>query len=433
MEYEKVVEYILNIPKFSKKTKLDNIKMLLKEMGDPQKDMKIIHVAGTNGKGSVCNFIKDILIEDKKNIGLFISPHLLKINERISINNINISDKEFVDIFHYIISKINILIDKGGDHPSFFEFIFVMALQWFRDKNLDYVIFEVGMGGRLDATNILCTKISIITKIGLDHTEILGNTIEKIASEKAGIIKEKTTVVYNTKNIIADKVIEDVAKTKDAKTINVSDIKITIFRRNNKGIDFYIDLGYYRYDNIYIKTNALYQIDNLTTAIIACEELLKDRDFTYKEEIYKNVSKKFFWPGRMEKISNNVVIDGAHNKDGIEALCKSIREFYGGNNNKLLFAVADDKNYSDMIEIIITSKLFDEIYITSIENDRALDGNVLSKKFHEKAKSNNIIITINLIDKIEECFSFAKSRTLDNNMLFCTGSLYLVSKIKAMF
>lgn len=200
-EYKEAVEYLLNIPKFVKKTDKDTIDEVLKRFGNPQDKMKVIHIAGTNGKGSTCAFLNSILLAAGKSVGMFTSPHLVKINERIKINGIDVSDDEFLEAFKRLKKVLDEMQNEGFMHLSFFEMLFVLAVLLFENQKLEYAILETGLGGRLDATNIVKhPEVSIITTISMDHMEILGDTIEQIAAEKAGIIKKGVPVVYFGEN-----------------------------------------------------------------------------------------------------------------------------------------------------------------------------------------------------------------------------------------
>ena len=179
MTYEESVSYLLDIPRFSRKTSLENLRELLKILGDPQEKVKAVHIAGTNGKGSVCSFLNTMLIKSQKSVGLFTSPHLVHMNERIRINGEMISNQEFTDVFEKVKNAVAILESRGGVHPSFFEYLFVMAAAAFAGHGVEYAIFETGLGGRLDATNVLTPEVTIITSVGMDHMEYLGDRIEK--------------------------------------------------------------------------------------------------------------------------------------------------------------------------------------------------------------------------------------------------------------
>ena len=206
-------DYIYSIPKFAGKSTPDNTLELLRRIGFREEDRKIIHVAGTNGKGSVCSYIANTLLADNRTVGLFVSPHLLRINERMRINGKEVSDEVFEESFAKVKAISEDMAEAGYTHPSFFEFLFGMAMDIFTRENVEYIVLETGLGGRLDATNVITNPIvTIITSIGLDHTDILGDTIEAIAGEKAGIIKENVPVVFWNKNDGAAKVITGKAK-----------------------------------------------------------------------------------------------------------------------------------------------------------------------------------------------------------------------------
>ena len=208
--YSKATEYLLDIPKFTKNKDNTNLRRILEHMGNPDKDIKVIHVAGTNGKGSTCSFMNNILLAAGKTVGMFTSPHLVKINERIKINGRDISDEKFLEAFLGVKEVVDNVIKEGGEHPTFFEYIFLVGIKALHDAKVEYGIFEVGLGGRLDATNIIEKPlVSVITSVSMDHMEILGDTIEQIAKEKAGIIKENTPVVYYGEVEAVDRIIRD--------------------------------------------------------------------------------------------------------------------------------------------------------------------------------------------------------------------------------
>ena len=221
--YTDVCNYIDEIPKFAPKTGLDNTRAYLKSLGNPEQKYKIAHIAGTNGKGSVAKMMALMLESAGYKTGLFISPHLVKMNERISINGEDISDEDFAEEYDLILEKVKLLQEEGYAHPAYFEFLFCMAADYFAKQNCDYVVFETGLGGRLDATNTTTAVVSIVTSIGFDHMQYLGNTIEEIAGEKAGIIKQGVPVIYNTGNETADEVIRKTAKERGSEAIAVTE------------------------------------------------------------------------------------------------------------------------------------------------------------------------------------------------------------------
>ena len=245
-DYRETVDYILGIPLFAQKIGKENLSSLLCRLGNPEKAVPAIHVAGTNGKGSTCRALAQMLAARGYRVGLFISPHLVSINERIQINGTNISDDDFVSAFETV---------KGQfmEHPSFFEVMFAMAAVYFRQQKCDFAVYETGMGGRLDATNVLTPELTIITSVGMDHMEYLGDTIEKIAYEKAGIIKPGVPVIYFRRDEAAARVIEDTAKERGADIIPVEKSDYIINHLGNKTIDFSLHNRYYSYCNLQIQ------------------------------------------------------------------------------------------------------------------------------------------------------------------------------------
>ena len=198
MTYEEAEAYINSVPKFTSKNKPENTLELIRRIGHPERKMKVIHVAGTNGKGSVCAFLSSMMTAGGKRCGLFTSPHLVKMNERFQINNIPVSDEIFLGAYDKVMKIVKEMQEDGFYHPAYFELLFAIGMVIFEEEGVEYLVLETGLGGRLDATNIVEHPIvTVITSISLDHTEILGDTIEEIAGEKAGIIKLRVPVVYD--------------------------------------------------------------------------------------------------------------------------------------------------------------------------------------------------------------------------------------------
>ena len=212
MNFNQAVDYVESLEKFGIKLGLDTIKKLLEFMGNPQNEYKTIHVAGTNGKGSTSNFIYQTLVESDIDVGLFTTPHLSYYNEKIRYNNKMISNNDFVEVVKFVKSNVEKMVEKGYNQPTRFEVLTAISLEFFKRKKLEYVVLEVGMGERLDSTNIVNPEISVITPIAMDHSDYLGDTIEKVAFEKAGIIKENTKVITSNRNPKVLKVLKDKVK-----------------------------------------------------------------------------------------------------------------------------------------------------------------------------------------------------------------------------
>ncbi|MDI3309817.1 MAG: Mur ligase family protein [Thermoanaerobacterium sp.] len=280
MNYSDAIEYIHNTNKFGIKLGLENIRCLLERMGNPQKNLKFIHVAGTNGKGSTCAFINSILIDAGFKVGLYTSPYLEEFEERMRINNKNIPKNKLADYVEYIKDVVDKMLDDGYHHPTEFELITAIAFKYFYDENVDFVVLEVGLGGRFDATNVIDNSlVSVISTIDYDHMDKLGDTLAKIAYEKAGIIKENGTVVSFYQKDEALQVIERVASLKDASlsVLNISDIEIV-----ESNSDYQI-FNYKNYKNLKIRIIGKHQIYNASLALMAVEKL-KDHGINITEE-----------------------------------------------------------------------------------------------------------------------------------------------------
>lgn len=427
MNYEEAKEYLFNIPRFSKKTTMENTKYILKKMGEPDEKFKIFHVAGSNGKGSVCAYISNILREAGFRVGLFTSPHLVRPNERIKTDGIEATDEEFLWAFLQV--KRIVDEDENVVHPSFFEYIFLMAMAIFAKKNVEYVVLEVGLGGRLDATNAVGKKlVSVITSLSLEHTEILGDTIESIAKEKAGIIKKGVPVVVDGTNKEALKVVEELAYKKESEVVTVKSENIKILKKADKNIDFSLNSSYHNNVNIRVPFIALYQCMNASVAVEAIE-MAKRYDKTLEivdyEKIYKGIS-LVKWEGRMECINENIYVDGAHNVSGISRFIEAAKDICNVGEKYLLFSVVKEKDYNQMIKMLCESVAWKHVYIVGIDTERATDTEEIKLLFEECGQKN-----VSVYKGVNEGFEEATGKMGSDDVLFCAGSLYLVGEIKS--
>ncbi len=417
------MEYILSIPKFGVKSGLDNIRILLEKLNNPHRHLKCIHVAGTNGKGSICSMLSQVLIENGSKTGLFTSPHLIKYNERIKINNRDINDKDIVDLFSTIKIKIDEMIEEGYHHPTFFEVTTVIAFLYFYTHQVDVVVLETGLGGRLDPTNIICHPlVSVITWIGLDHNQVLGDHILDIAKEKAGIIKNNCpTVLYPCTSDIYE-LFYTHCKQKKSPLYYSEKINYNISKKDKKTIEFSIRTKYYNYKSLSIHTIAEYQIHNASIALLVIEAL-KSQSIIINKKVVKKGMSHFNWAGRMESIGNTIILDGAHNLDGIKQFVKEINHF--NQPKTLLFSCMKDKPYQKMIQTLKKCHNIDKVIITQMNYERAVDVKELYRCF-EASDFNTIIKFMNQDKAIDYALSCANK----NQLVCCIGSLYLVGDIK---
>lgn len=417
--YEQAVEYLLDIPKFTGKNSLEETKTFLQKLSNPEKNQKIIHIAGTNGKGSVCAYLRTLLMEQGLRVGSFTSPHLVDMNERIAINGVPIGKDAFLKSFLHVKEKLN-----TAYHPSFFEYLFFMAMVLFEGENPDYVILETGLGGRLDATNSVETPLmSIITGIGMDHMQYLGNTVEQIAGEKAGIIKPGIPVVYAADKREAAEVIEKRAKQMHAPAFPVSKKDYTFLNFKNKTIDFSYHSRYYDYVRLCLDTTAFYQMENASLALRAAEELFPDGKLT--PELMQRAVYRTHWEGRMEEVAPNVYVDGAHNEDGIQAFLQSVKQDACRGQRRLIFGAVSDKAYTRMIEQITKSDLFSSVAVVDMDNARALSAKELKRMFEEQEAG--AVFTYANVGAAYEAFAEGKE---EQDRIYLAGSLYLVGEFK---
>lgn len=464
MNYEEAKNYLLSIPKFAGKNDLNNLKGLLEELGNPHKKGKTIHVAGTNGKGSVCAFLSSILKQSGYRVGVFTSPHLVKVNERFRIQDTMIDDGTFLQVFQQVMESVQTGIQKGYQHPSFFEYMFLMAACWFAKQQPDYIIYETGLGGRLDATNVLEPSLTILTSIGMDHMEYLGDSLEQIAGEKAGILKLNTPCIYLKQQDVSSHVIEKRGQELGIPLIPVENNKITIDEIGEEYIDFsYVN----QYDNTYrltespdtyrIRKTALYQMENAALAIEAgyflltksclekqiqleaeslllkkaclVQQMQKNIGQVEMEQIAVQVHQGIYqmqWPGRMEELEPGIFVDGAHNEPAIRSFCDTLTRIYRDKKIILLFAVAKDKRYNEMIRILCEAVSYERIIVTAIEGERVTPVEQVAELFHQYTDC-----LIETEETISKALALAHNYLTMNSRVFCVGSLYLVGHLKA--
>lgn len=426
MNYREAEAYINDTPRFTKKNTLENTRKVLSAMGHPERRMKLIHVAGSNGKGSVCAYLSSILTTAGKQTGLFISPHLVDINERFQLNQQMVSNELFLEAFEAVMNLVRRLLREHPDdfaHPTFFELLFLMGIYIFDRSGMEYVVLETGLGGRFDATNVIEKPlVSVITSISLEHTEYLRDTYEKIAGEKAGIIKEGCPVVYDGTRPDVESAILKKADEMHAKAYAIRPDMYKILMNTQKTIDFSMDTGYYLPMDVSISSVAEYQIMNAMEAVTAARVL--DIGLT-EEDIHKGME-RMHWEGRMETILPGVILDGAHNDSGVEEFVKTARRFQKDTKVTLLFSCVKEKDYEGMIRTICENLDLSCVVVTEIESDRLVPADELAFLFRKYTKQK-----VTAIASIPEAFDEAL-REKGDGILFCVGSLYLAGSIKSM-
>lgn len=426
--YGAAQEYISATPKFTKKNSMENTGKFLAHLGNPAQNCKILHVAGTNGKGSVCAYLSTVLRKAGIRCGMFVSPHLVTMRERFVIDGEMVSEREFVEAFHTVKKQLDNLpqdLQRIAYHPTFFEFLFFMAMVLFDKKGVEYVVLETGLGGRLDATNAVSHKdLCVLTSIGYDHMEYLGDTLPEITREKAGILRPGVPVVYPVKQPDVTQEIEEYAAKIGAKTFPLQKTAIKEIKILDKTIDFSLHLNYYDYIGFTVSTSALYQIENASLAAVALG-VLQDSRITVKA--LQDGIRETFWEGRMEEIFPGVYLDGAHNIDGIRAFLETVKIHPCRGKRKLLFSIVRDKQYREAAKAIAESGLFDEIGVVALSEERGLPLQALEELFGQYTG-----VKVRVYDTLETAFQGLVSYRTDGDRMYIVGSLYLAGEVKAL-
>ena len=424
MTYQEAVDYIEEIPKFTKKHTLDHTREFLRGLGNPEKDQKIIHVAGTNGKGSVCAYLRAMLEADGKTTGFFTSPHLVKINERICLNGQPVSDEEFLRAFEKVKTTVDEMSGAGFAHPSYFEFLFGMGMVVFAEKHPDYTILETGLGGRLDATNAVGKPLmTVITSISLDHTKYLGSTISEIAAEKAGIIKEGTPVIFDGNDEAAAEIIQNTAKEHHAPCREIGKNAFEIREVTRKHIAFSRTNAYHKDVIWQVPICGIYQVKNAEIAIEAAQCLLGNKP--EHEEMWRDAVAKIQWQGRMEECADHFIIDGAHNPGAIEAFVESVRALKEEEPPILIFSAVSDKKYEQMIEYLCRHLQTKAFVVTEIEDKRRVPAGELGEIFKRYATCP-VYVKADVKDAVACAYEMRTKETY----IYCIGSLYLAGMVE---
>lgn len=424
MNYTEAVDYIETIPKFTVKHPPEHTRELLSRLGNPQEGIKIIHVAGTNGKGSVCAYLNAMLLAGGKKTGLFTSPHLVCINERFRINGEDVSDEQFLDAFLKVEKAAKEYEAEGEGHPSYFETLFLMGMLIFKEAGVEYLVMETGLGGRLDATNVVEKPLAcIITSISRDHTEYLGDTLEAIAGEKAGIIKAGVPVIYDASQPGPASVIAAKAKEMGSPAWPMEPSFYEMKTQSREGITFTFAYPGGEKAELAIPYVAKYQMMNASLAFYTMH-ILQDVHDIPKNVLAEGLS-KIKWPCRMEMAAPGVIIDGAHNEDGIAQFVSTAGYFSKENEITILFTAVADKHYHEMIGEICEGIHPSHVVATQIDGSRVVPAEVLAEDFR-KAGCTDVCAEPEIGAAYEKALGKKGS-----GMLFCVGSLYLAGELKA--
>lgn len=434
MNYEEALAYIHNVEWYGKKPGLHRMLWLLDKIGNPHKDLKFVHVAGTNGKGSTCSMIASVLKEAGYKTGMFTSPYIHVFNERVQINGEMISNEDLVEIVTFVKG----FIDEIEEKPTVFEIITLIGVEYFKRQKCDIVVLEVGIGGLLDSTNVIESKeAAVITSIGFDHTGMLGNSIEEIAAQKAGIIKENTDVVFWNRDDAAARVVEEVCETTNSR-LYVPDYEAL------ESISFDLTgqtFDYKMYKNLRIPLLGSYQLENAAVSLTALE-VLKQKGYKIEEKhIYDGLSKAG-WIGRFELLSKEpvIIVDGSHNPPGMKATAESLAKHFPGEKITFIMGIMADKELEQMLKYILP--LAKEFLTVTPDNPRAMKAELLAEYLRkqtafdkenvdEKEVFDEKVCNIKAesFESAEAACKEAVKRAGKSGIVCALGSLYLVDEI----
>ncbi len=430
MNYTEALAYLEKSCSVAYKHGLDALVKILKTMNSPQNKLKIIHIAGTNGKGSTCAMLRYVLTSAGYKTGMFTSPHLERVNERICIDGCLISDDDFARHISIVKNASEKYFGSicSDDSLAFFEILTLAAFNYFFENNVDYAIMETGLGGRLDATNVVENPIvSVITSISLDHTQYLGNTVEEITREKCGIIKKNCPVVLYLQSEKVYNIVKNVCNEKNSYLYYDKSAQICALNKNPDGTQFRANSPKYAYSypSLEIKLLGEYQLYNAGNVLMVVHALrtagLSISDLHVCDGLFKAA-----WPGRMEMICNDplVLLDGAHNADGVDSLISSILKYYPNKKVTMIIGVLKDKDYSYMVNKLVS--VAETVVLTNPDySKRTLE---LCRLFEciDNKKNKKIYLE----EDFKRAFKLAIKTVGSDGMICCAGSLYLVGSIR---
>lgn len=417
MNIKDVIEFLAQSYTLGRKFRLENIRALLRELGDPQRRLKVIHVAGTNGKGSVCASLYYMILEAGYSAGFFSSPHLYSYLERYRYNGKQISENDFCAMMERVKEAVEATVAKGSDHPTEFEILTALAYLFFEAKGLEYAVMEVGLGGRLDATNAIEEPVAtVITPLSLEHTEYLGHTIEEIAREKAGIIKQRVPIITSSQPEAAMRVIEQIASEMNAPLIVADGGEL--LENTFEGIRLRL-----REKEYHFSLAGSHQLTNAVLALETMEVLRKNNCIDIDEEEIRRGLKNVKWPGRIEKINDSppVYIDGAHNP----AAALALQDMLKGKKAIAVLGMLAEKDVEGVLDILVP--MFEQIIVTRPVGERAVEAEAMASMVRERGREV-------IVEKdIEKAMSRAMSLAQEGEIILATGSFYLIGEVRELF
>lgn len=424
MTYEEAMKFITDTAKFGSRLGLERMNCILKHLGNPEKDLKCIHIAGTNGKGSVAAIMAEAIENAGYTAGLYTSPFIEEFEERIQINRKNISKEDIAVYTEKIKDAVLKCIEEGCEHPTEFEIITALMFLYFKEKSPDYCVIEVGLGGDLDSTNVLTPSVSVITSLSMDHMDVLGDTIEKIAKAKAGIIKHAPVVSYPQAEG-AKRVIEETAEKMNVPLTFIKEEDVSFKRFDKKTNTQVIDIRIGdKTEEAKLSLLGKHQLLNSLLAVTALKEFASSENIEISDEVILKTLSTVKWMGRLEMMNHDplVLIDGAHNEEGIEKLKESLDMYYKGRNYILILGILADKNVEKMTQIIAPDAK--KVICITPNSHRASQAEDLYHRI--KNLNDNCVWFENYEDALKDALKSAEG----DDYIIASGSLYMVGSMR---
>ncbi len=421
MDYQGSLAYLENLGTFGINLGMDRVEALCEELRYPERKFKSVHVTGTNGKGSVSSMIADILLASGLKVGKFTSPHFVRYNERITLNGEEISNEDFAQVITKVAAAVDKVLARGLDQPTQFEVLTVAAFEYFAEQQVDYAVIEVGLGGLWDSTNVITPVVSVITNVSLDHTDRCGKTIEAIAMQKAGIIKDGVPVVTGA-GVEAIGPINAMSLFKQSRlyiygmAFTGQEVESTM-----EGQTFTLSAGNY-HSNYSTKLVGEHQIANTAIAVVAAKLVSKQDERITEEALHAGVANTQ-WPGRLERIAQqpDIILDGAHNIAGATALRQALDKYYPNQKVHFVFGMMSDKDMEGVTDMLFRQE--DQVYTVTVENNpRAATAQQLAELIGSQAQA---------MPTLEQAYAQAKAEVGNDGIVCVCGSLYLIGDFKA--
>ena len=427
MTYEEALDRIHSFQKFGSRLGLERMSRLMEHLGNPQESMRVIHVAGTNGKGSVCRYLYSVLRENGYKTGLYTSPFLERFTERIEYDGSEISKEDLVRYTERALAGVEAMLAEGMESPTEFELVTAIAFLYYSEQDIDFLILEVGLGGAGDSTNMVSSPVaSVITSISFDHMEYLGDTLEKIAGEKAGIIKPGVPVIFHVEDDAAAQVIRRTADEKGCRRYEVSDHAYRVLEKTVDGYTFDAEIEGTQYHRLFISMIGMHQVQNAVCALTVLEVLRKEHQIDLERDNIYSGFRKAKQAGRFEILRKEpyVILDGAHNEAGAEALRTVITQHFTGRRILMVTGMLADKKIDKLLDHF--EMITDQFIATEPDNPRKLSASELCVYIEKRGKN-----CIAIADPAEAC-RYAGSLSSAYDVIICAGSLYLIGNIRGL-